>query len=189
MPSQSAGSTHRGLLLLVAFGFLGLVVGVILFKAEPISRPLQLAAAATLAIAIALRRNGALRATAFAVGLLMILGLRVAAESGMDSLGTFESMPFDSMVWASSEKDYPTSDGSPPRRQRMARDLIASDRLIGLAREQVVERLGPPEALGERRPMSYFLGGPPPFIPIDFEHLGIEFDEKGQVARVFVWRD
>jgi len=185
---RSEGSNQRGLMKLVVFGALGLAVGLVLFKAEPVSRPLQLGVAAALAVAIALCYHGLGRATVFSVGILVILGLRAGAESGMDSLSTIESMPFDSIVWASAEKDYPTPDGSPPRRQRMARDLIASERLIGLTREQVVALLGPPEDLGERWPMSYFLG-PPPFIPIDNEHLGIEFDAQGQVSRVFVLVD
>lgn len=172
---------------LAAFGVLGLAVGLVLFKAEPVSRPLQLVAAATLAVAIVLWKNGAWRATTFAAGVLVILGLRAGAESGIDSLSTIESLAFDSIVWAAAEKDFPTKDGSAPRRQRMSRAIIARDRLIGLTRGQVKELLGPPKILRAGLPMSYFLGPSP--IPSDFEHLGIEFDVFRQVNRVFLWQD
>jgi hypothetical protein len=78
-----------------------------------------------------------------------------------------------------------------PARLTMVDDLLASHRLQGLHREEVVRLLGPPET-GETSPnghMVYLLGPERGLIRIDSESLVIRLDEAGRVVAAAIERD
>jgi hypothetical protein len=78
-----------------------------------------------------------------------------------------------------------------PARLTMVDDLLASHRLQGLHREEVIRLLGPPDR-GTTFPgwhMVYLLGPERGLIRIDSEWLVIRLNEAGRVAEAAVERD
>jgi hypothetical protein len=72
----------------------------------------------------------------------------------------------------------------------MVHDLLASDRLNGMTKSQVIELLGPPDApYSERLGLSFYLGPERGFMGIDSETLIVEFGVDGKLSRARIDRD
>jgi hypothetical protein len=114
------------------------------------------------------------------------------------------NIAFDAELWRSSlsRLDAQRPDGQP--RKRMVRSLLASPRLDGMSRGQVIALLGLPNSMetAEGAPEGdlarayryrYFLGAPSfrVFSPGDtqFTFLVIEFSEKGTADRRYLVDD
>jgi hypothetical protein len=95
---------------------------------------------------------------------------------------------FDDQIWRSQSKSEPYSDWPP--RLCMVDDLLASGRLNGMTKSQVIEFLGPPVApYSEGLGFSYYLGPERGFIRIDSETLIVEFGVDGKLSRARIYRD
>jgi hypothetical protein len=108
------------------------------------------------------------------------------------------SQPFQPSVW----RDEPTKDTRPwPTRLRMVDDLIASRELIGIARADVLNLLGPADDVTFFRETSrrgddaeWDLGyklGPErgKWMRVDNEWLLLDLNDQGRVERVLVTHD
>ncbi|MFG0316907.1 MAG: hypothetical protein ACF8XB_06520 [Planctomycetota bacterium JB042] len=171
---------------IVGFGFLGLVAGLALFKGEPVGRGAQVVLLG-LAAGGLLLGLGRRAAVPFLLGGVAMLGIRCGAESGMRDLVWLEPIPFDAEAWRRAADDpyRPRT-----RRQRMARDLLRTGRLVGLSRAEVIDLLGPPDPVSEYlgRP-SWTLGPELGLISIDSESLAVDLDDDGRVVRAHLWTD
>jgi outer membrane protein assembly factor BamE (lipoprotein component of BamABCDE complex) len=76
-------------------------------------------------------------------------------------------------------------------RLRMADDLVNSQKLVGLTRQQVVELLGEPPKTEyfKEFDLVYYLGAERGFISIDSEWLVLKLGPDGQVKRASIARD
>jgi len=93
---------------------------------------------------------------------------------------------FDAAVW----NDPDRCCTAPYPRQAMADDLIATGRLLGLRRDQVVALLGQPEpGRSDADRLEYFTGPERGFMPIDSEWLRIELDASGHAVEVELCTD
>lgn len=99
---------------------------------------------------------------------------------------------FDAELWRNQENIE--HDAMWPPRLCMVDDLVSSGRLDGLAKDQVVQLLGPPHE--KNFPFGaticdihYYLGPERGFIRIDSEWLFITFGEDGRVNRNWLYRD
>ena len=99
---------------------------------------------------------------------------------------------FDAEAWRSQESvEY---DEMWPPRLCMVDDLMASGRLDGLTRNQVLKLLGPPEDKGfpgqaADYDIHYYLGPERGFLRIDSEWLFISLGDDGKVNRYWLGRD
>jgi hypothetical protein len=75
-----------------------------------------------------------------------------------------------------------------PARLRMVDDLLASGRLIGMSKNQVIELLGPPDGTQDAG-VSYYLGPERGPFGIDSETLIIEFGEDAIFCGQKIHRD
>ncbi len=102
------------------------------------------------------------------------------------------SREFDAQLWR--DEEHPEVNSMWPPRLCMVDDLLSSERLEGLPREQVLELLGPPlevdlplgAATGD---VTYFLGPERGLIRIDSEWLTISFSGDDLVSSARLWRD
>ena len=109
----------------------------------------------------------------------------------------FDSALWKADVWDNNTKKYVYGGDWPPR-LRMVDGLMASGRLLGKAKSEVVDLLGPPDHktdfIGNRQrfiegTFSYYLGPERGFIRIDSECLILEFDLDDKVSRQYIYRD
>ena len=108
---------------------------------------------------------------------------------------------FDADLWRADVFDEKTRkyvyDRDWPPRLCMVDDLVASGRLVGMAKDQVTELLGPPDRTTHFEPpdgkgpfeFEYHLGPERGFIRIDSEALMIKFDRDGKVNGQYLYRD
>lgn len=91
---------------------------------------------------------------------------------------------FDPLLW--SDSHTPAS-----VRLRMADDLVSNKKLIGLARQEVVARLGEPPKTEyfKEFDLVYYLGPERGFISIDSEWLLLNLGPDGRVQRATIARD
>ncbi|QIW22652.2 hypothetical protein [Bacillus thuringiensis] len=78
------------------------------------------------------------------------------------------------------------------KRVHMVDDLIQKYKLTGKSNEEITQLLGTPTETrnGENGVItSYYLGTERGFIPIDSEHLVLQFDKDGRVLKYKVQRD
>ena len=99
---------------------------------------------------------------------------------------------FDAVAWRVQESTE--QDSMWPPRLCMVDDLMASRRLIGMTKTQVVELLGPPEPEGfpfgaNASDIHYYLGPDRGFIRIDSEWLLLKFGEDGRLNHQWLYRD
>src|ERR1700679_1368054 len=107
----------------------------------------------------------------------------------------FDAALWKADVWNKTTKRYPY-DGLWPPRLCMVDDLMASKRLPGMTKSEVVDLLGPPDHktdfVGKRQrsieaTFSYYLGPERGFIRIDSETLILEFDIDDKVSREYIY--
>ena len=91
---------------------------------------------------------------------------------------------FDPLLW--SDSHTPAS-----VRLRMADDLVSNKKLIGLARQEVVARLGEPPKTEYFKDFDlvYYLGPERGFISIDSEWLLLNLGPDGRVQRATIAHD
>jgi hypothetical protein len=100
-----------------------------------------------------------------------------------------QRLPFNSSNWKSPDNQNPKS-SKYAIRIRMVDDLFHRHKLVGMARKQVIQILGPSDG-GDTKGQSfgYWLGPERGFISIDSKTLAVEFDAKNRVKKAFIWRD
>lgn len=146
-----------------------------------------------LVLVLRLTRGPSIRLFSYAFGtassiavLVVALALKPVAED------LYHRRDFDAALWR--DETLVDHDVMWPPRLCMVDDLLASGRLIGLTREEVVELLGPPEEPGF--PLGavdcdvfYHLGPERGFLSIDSEWLFLALDQQGRVHRAWIYRD
>ena len=109
----------------------------------------------------------------------------------------FDTVLWKADIWDNKKKQYIYDDAWPPR-LCMADDLMASSRLLGMTKSQVIDLLGPPDQksdfIGNRQrfigaTFSYYLGPERGFIRIDSEALILEFDADDKVSSQYIYQD
>jgi hypothetical protein len=110
---------------------------------------------------------------------------------------SFDAALWKADIWDKTTKRYVYGGDWPPR-LCMVDGLMASKRLLGMTKGEVVELLGPADqqtdVVGNRQRsiaprFTYYLGPERGFIRIDSETLILEFDANGKVTRQFIYRD
>ncbi len=92
------------------------------------------------------------------------------------------SRPFNTVVW---RKATDENRSNWPPRLCMVDDLLASKRLDGMTKGQVIDLLGPPDS--ERNSeFSYYLGPERQWIRLENEFLTIKFGVDGNVRRYWI---
>jgi hypothetical protein len=73
----------------------------------------------------------------------------------------------------------------------MADDLVGSKQLLGLTRQEVVDRLGEPPKTNyfQKFDLVYYLGPERGFISMDSEWLVLKLGPDGRVERAAIVRD
>jgi hypothetical protein len=134
------------------------------------------------------------------IGFPLVVGLWLLF--GMPIENWLHQRKFDTVLWKAdvwdNEKKRQVYDGPWPPRLCMVDDLMASDRLLGMTKSQVVDLLGAPdtktESIHNRRSLigatfTYGLGPERSFIRIDSETLVLEFDAEDKVSSQFIHQD
>ena len=93
---------------------------------------------------------------------------------------------FNQEVWKTQNSFAHDADWPP--RLCMVDDLLASGRLTGMSKGQVIDLLGPPDGTQDAG-VSYYLGPERGLIRIDSETLMIEFGGNGKVSHQKIHRD
>ena len=93
---------------------------------------------------------------------------------------------FNQEIWKT--KSSSAHDADWPPRLCMVDDLLASGRLTGMSKGQVIDLLGPPDGTQDAG-VSYYLGPERGLIRIDSETLMIEFGGNGKVSHQKIHRD
>lgn len=126
--------------------------------------------------------------------ILTVASLPVVAGAALVARSVYQDyanrIAFDAQDWRASADEQ----GMWPTRLRMASDLIASRKLIGLETNEVIELLGPPAPPGHpggaRRVALHYLFGPERgLFRIDDEWLLIDVDDAGKVDRAWLYTD
>jgi hypothetical protein len=99
---------------------------------------------------------------------------------------------FDAEAWRTQQSTE--HDPLWPPRLCMVDNLMNSERLLGMNRDEVVELLGPPEPIGfpagaASCDMHYYLGPERGFFRIDSEWLFLKFGDDGRVSHQWLYRD
>jgi hypothetical protein len=104
-----------------------------------------------------------------------------------DALENFvHQRTFNQELWKTQNSSAHDADWPP--RLCMVDDLLASGRLNGMSKKQVIELLGPADGTQDAG-VSYYLGPERGPFGIDSETLIIEFGEDGNVCRQEIHRD
>jgi hypothetical protein len=101
---------------------------------------------------------------------------------GVDAYLKQKASRFDSTIW----RDESLGESLGDVRFRMVEDMLASHRLVGMSRTDVLKLLGTPTSFDEEHEsgLIYYLGTGDQWIPIDPYILEIRFDVNGLVATV-----
>jgi hypothetical protein len=109
----------------------------------------------------------------------------------------FSTVLWKADIWDSKNRRYVYGGDWAPR-LCMVEGLMASGRLLGMTKSQVVDLLGPPDQktdfIGNRQrfieaTFTYHMGPERGFIRIDSEALVLEFDVDDKVGRQYIYRD
>jgi len=94
---------------------------------------------------------------------------------------------FDSSAW----KSTPATLDANSLRLRMVDDLLRSQRLVGMSREQIEDLLGPggDAAYSHHYDLKYYLGPERRFAGIDSEWLVFKLDSAGIVSEAKIVND
>ncbi|HDR4422962.1 TPA: hypothetical protein QCP59_003797 [Bacillus cereus] len=115
------------------------------------------------------------------LGVMIVGCILLLVCTGQLSMNTYTSM-FNQDRWLHAED----------KRVHMVDDLIQKYKLTGKSNEEITQLLGTPTETrhGENGVItSYYLGTERGFIPIDSEHLVLQFDRNGKVVEYKVQRD